>query len=296
MAKSKKNIFTTATKNLQNLRNSKIFKAIILTTMIISNSPLSAEETYTPTQIEDTQRPELDIIVQKEENSECAHTLKTLIDEIQLTNQYGEYLVSELATNNTQIIIANTNEKNYYLNNRIYIDVNYIKNATSAYKKQSLKETLGHEAVHMLQNKFKIFEKILSLPPKDGISLYLLMELDATMKSYIACDKYYNTNTEERANSTFNAITNVVNYAMNSYIKKAMLIYKNKTFTPNVPNTKDVIEEFNKMGIFPKLNLDDIENKIYNLIPEEYKTQIDTLEQNYIAQGKLLTQNTMAQK
>ena len=128
------------------------------------------------------------------------------------------------------------------LNNRIYIDVNYIKNATSAYKKQSLKETLGHEAVHMLQNKFKIFEKILSLPPKDGLSLYLLMELDATMKSYIACDKYYNTNTEERANSTFNAITNVVNYAMNSYIKKAMLIYKNKTFNPNVPNTKDVIE------------------------------------------------------
>jgi hypothetical protein len=259
--------------------------------MIISNSPLSAEETYTPTQIEDTQRPELDIIVQKEEDSECAHTLKTLINEIQLTNQYGEYLISELATNNTQIIIADTNEKNYYLNNRIYIDVNYIKNATSAYKKQSLKETLGHEAVHMLQNKFKIFDKILSLPPKDGICLYLLMELDATMKSYIACDKYYNTNTEERANSTFNAVTNVVNYAMNSYIKKAMLIYKNKTFTPNVPNAKDVIEEFNKMGIFPKLNLDDIENKIWNLIPEEYKTQIDTFEQNYIAQGKLLQQN-----
>ncbi len=298
MPKQQKNIFENANIAIQKIRNNRIIKAMILSALIISNSPLSAEniEQIESTPIEKFTNEELKISC-AEEDIENAKLLKNIIDEIQLTNQYGEYLINEIAKNKTEIVITKTNGSNYYYNNTIYINSDDIKNATSTNKKQSLKESIAHEATHMLQNKAGIMNDIENLPPYEAISLYLLTELDATIKSYVACDNYYTTDTEQRMNTIFESISDVIGYAMNSYIQKAIYLNTNKDYNFTNKNPNDTISKFNKIGNFPKLHLDGIIENIYNKIPNEYKKQIDKLNNDYITKGNtILNQTKVAQK
>ena len=114
MPKQQKNIFENANIAIQKIRNNRIIKAMILSALIISNSPLSAEniEQIESTPIEKFTNEELKISC-TEEDIENAKLLKNIIDEIQLTNQYGEYLINEIAKNKTEIVITKTNGSNY---------------------------------------------------------------------------------------------------------------------------------------------------------------------------------------
>ncbi|MGN0929422.1 MAG: hypothetical protein ACI4N3_02150 [Alphaproteobacteria bacterium] len=283
MPKQKKDIFKIAN---QKLKKNKIIQAIILSTLITNNAPLIAENinsTQSET-IEDTIPQELNITC-TEEYIEEANTLKSMLDELQLQNKYSEYIISELAKNNTQIKIVKTNGSNLYYDNTIYINGDKIKSAKTAFEKKSVKESVIHESIHMLQNKSNIMDDILTLPPKEAICLYLYAELDATVKAYIACDKYYETDTEEKANSSLNAISNIVSYAMNSYIEKAIYLNTEKDYKTNTTTTKSILEKFNSMGNLPKLNLDNIVDDIYKKIPDNYKEQINSLNNEYLAKA-----------
>lgn len=283
MTKQKKDIFKIAN---QKLKKNKIIQAIILSSLIANNTPLIAENINSnqPETIEDTMSPELNITC-TEEYIEEANKLKSMLDELQLQNKYSEYIISELAKNNTQIKIVKTNGSNLYYDNTIYINGEKIKSAKSTYEKQSIKESVMHESIHMLQNKLNIMDDISKLPPKEAICLYLFSELDATVKAYVACDKYYETDTEERVNSSLTAISNIVSYAMKTYIEKAIYLNTEKEYTINASTTKNILEKFNSMGNLPKLNLDNIVDDIYKKIPDDYKERIQTLNNEYFEKG-----------
>ena len=295
MPKEKKDIFKAATLKL---KKNKIIQSLILSSLILSNAPLVAEnmETQTPPTIEDINLYELNITCD-EEYVEEAKQLKSQLDELQLQNEYGEYIISELAKNNTNIKVTKTSGSNFYYNNTLYINSEKIKEATSDYKKKSVNESVMHEAVHMLQNKDNIMDDIEKLPPKEAVCLYLYAELDAFVKSYVACNDYYKTNTEERANSSLESILNIVSYAMSSYIEKSIYLNTDKEYNINSPTVKSILEKFNSMGNLPKLDIDNIVNDVYEKIPDDYKAQIQRINNEYLAKGNaLLNQKDLNQK
>lgn len=295
MPKEKKDIFKTATLKL---KKNKILQSLILSSLIISNAPLIAEniETQTPQAIENENLYELNITCDKEYIEE-AKQLKSQLDKLQLQNEYTEYIISELAKNNTQIKITKINGSNFYYDNTIYINSDKIKEATTDYRKKSVNETVIHEAIHMLQNKNNIMDDIEKLPPKEAVCLYLYTELEAFTKSYIACDDYYKTDTETKANSLLKSITDIVAYAMDNYIEKAIYLNTDKEYNTQSPTVKNILEKFNFMGNLPKLNIDNIVEDIYNKIPDDYKAQIQKINNEYLTKGNaLLNQKDIMQK
>lgn len=294
MAKQKKDIFKTAT---EKLKKNHILQALILSTLIVNNAPLSAtnQQSTELTAIEETTSPDL-IIDCPEEYLDEAEKLKTLLYELQTQSQYGEYLISQLAENKTTIRLTKTNGSNMYYNNNIYLNVDKIKNAQSNYEKRSVKDSIAHEATHMLQNKLGIMQKIQDLPPKEAICMYLFTEFDATIKAYLSTNPYYETDTVKKITSTLNAITNITSYAMNSYIEKAISMYANRPYIPNHTPANEIMDMFNSMGVFPKLDLNNILNVIYEKIPENYKEKINAENEKYYANvNKILNQQEILQ-
>lgn len=282
MAKQKKDIFKTAT---EKLKKNHILQALILSTLIVNNAPLSATNSQStePTSIEDTISPDL-IIDCPEEYLAEAEKLKSLLYELQTQSKYGEYIISQLAENKTVIKLAKTDGSNMYYNNKIYLNVDKVKNAQSDYAKRSVKDSIVHEAVHMLQNKLGIMQKIQDLSPKEAICMYLFTEFDSTIKAYLSTDSYYETDTTRKLNSTLNAITNVISYAMNSYIEQAISMYANRPYIPNHTPANEIMNMFNSMGVFPQLDLDNMLNVIYEKIPDNYKEKINAADEKYYAE------------
>ncbi|MBD5405683.1 hypothetical protein HDR59_04005 [bacterium] len=295
MPKEKKDIFKTATLKL---KKNKIIQSLILSSLIISNAPLIAEniETQTPQTIENETLYELNITCDKEYIEE-AKQLKSQLDELQLQNEYGEYIIGELAKNNTNIKITKTNGSNFYFDNTIYINSEKIKDATTDYRKRAVNESVIHEAVHMLQNKDNIMRDIEKLPPKEAVCLYLYAELDSFIKSYLTCDDYYKTDTETKINSLLKSLSNIVSSSMDNYIEKAIYLNTDKEYNTNSPTVKSILEKFNSMGNLPKLDIDNIVNDIYEKIPDDYKAQIQIINNEYLARGNtLLNQKDLNQK
>ncbi len=294
MAKQKKDIFKTAT---EKLKKNHILQALILSTLIVNNAPLSATNSQSTelTPIEETSSPDL-IIDCPEEYLDEAEKLKSLLYELQTQSQYGEYLISQLAENKTTIKLTKTNGSNMYYNNNIYLNVDKIKNAQSDYDKRSVKDSIAHEATHMLQNKLGIMQEIQNLPPKEAICMYLFTEFDAIIKAYLSTNPYYETDTVKKITSTLNAITNITSYAMNSYIERAISMYANRPYIPNHKTTNEIMDMFNSMGVFPKLDLSNILNVIYEKIPENYKEKINAEDEKYYANvTKILKQQETLQ-
>ena len=84
---------------------------------------------------------------------------------------------------------------------------------------------------------------------------------------------------------------------MSSYIEKSIYLNTDKEYNINSPTVKSILEKFNSMGNLPKLDIDNIVNDVYEKIPDDYKAQIQRINNEYLAKGNaLLNQKDLNQK
>ena len=143
--------------------------SLILSSLLLSNAKLTpdliAEEAKPTPKIETIiDNPTIQIQCEKETEN-LAKNLKTIINDLENDNPLCYMIVSELEKNNITIQITEPDEytNGYYIigSKTIYIPQNQIPtnlNKESKYEQNSLKRTIIHETIHMLQDINGIFE------------------------------------------------------------------------------------------------------------------------------------------
>lgn len=292
--KKKDNIFKSAT---QKLKNNRFLRAIILSTLLISNTKLSpdlvAQEqaTTATTSFLPIQKENAEIqIVCDEMDKPLAEQLKNIIWELQDTNTLSYNIIAELGKSGTIIEITRESDKNngVYLigKNKISIPKNTISNNPD--EKKSIKKTLIHETIHMIQDKNKIFDDCRGLSPSEYCTVFTLAELDATCKSYIVEEpEYWNTN------SIFECLSDLIP-CYESYTKKALVLSQIQGHTTPT-DIKKVIEKFNIKGFDKYESTEKLIDTVKSKISPDLMKEIISADNEYNNKNKseiLLTQNT----
>ena len=272
MNNKKDKIFKSATLKL---KNSRFLKSLILSSLLLSNAKLTpdliAEEAKPTPKIETIiDNPTIQIQCEKETEN-LAKNLKTIINDLENDNPLCYMIVSELEKNNITIQITEPDEytNGYYIigSKTIYIPQNQIPtnlNKESKYEQNSLKRTIIHETIHMLQDINGIFEDCKKLSPMDSCIMSVLVELDAICKSFTI----QNPDEWKTSDEMFYTMKNIIP-CLDNEIKNAL--NKSKRQIPTLPTITidSVIQKLNIPGMDQYKDISGIIETIkQNITPE----------------------------
>lgn len=272
MNNKKDKIFKSATLKL---KNSRFLKSLILSSLLLSNAKLTpdliAEEAKPTPKIETIiDNPTIQIQCEKETEN-LAKNLKTIINDLENDNPLCYMIVSELEKNNITIQITEPDEytNGYYIigSKTIYIPQNQIPtnlNKESKYEQNSLKRTIIHETIHMLQDINGIFEDCKKLSPMDSCIMSVLVELDAICKSFTI----QNPDEWKTSDEMFYTMKNIIP-CLDNEIKNAL--NKSKRQIPTLPTITidSVIQKLNIAGMDQYKDISGIIETIkQNITPE----------------------------
>lgn len=272
MNNKKDKIFKSATLKL---KNSHFLKSLILSSLLLSNAKLTpdliAEEAKPTPKIETIiDNPTIQIQCEKETEN-LAKNLKTIINDLENDNPLCYMIVSELEKNNITIQITEPDEytNGYYIigSKTIYIPQNQIPtnlNKESKYEQNSLKRTIIHETIHMLQDINGIFEDCKKLSPMDSCIMSVLVELDAICKSFTI----QNPDEWKTSDEMFYTMKNIIP-CLDNEIKNAL--NKSKRQIPTLPTITidSVIQKLNIPGMDQYKDISGIIETIkQNITPE----------------------------
>ncbi len=272
MNNKKDKIFKSATLKL---KNSRFLKSLILSSLLLSNAKLTpdliAEEAKPTPKIETIiDNPTIQIQCEKETEN-LAKNLKTIINDLENDNPLCYMIVSELEKNNITIQITEPDEytNGYYIigSKTIYIPKNQIPtnlNKESKYEQNSLKRTIIHETIHMLQDINGIFEDCKKLSPMDSCIMSVLVELDAICKSFTI----QNPDEWKTSDEMFYTMKNIIP-CLDNEIKNAL--NKSKRQIPTLPTITidSVIQKLNIAGMDQYKDISGIIETIkQNITPE----------------------------
>lgn len=285
MNNKKDKLFKSATLKL---KNSRFLKVFILSNLLLTNAKLTpdiiAEEAKTTPKIETTiDNPTIQIECE-EETKLLAQNLKTIINDLEDDNYLCQMIVSELEKNNINIKITKPDEytNGYYIigGNTIYIPQNNIPeilDEDSKYEQKSLKKTIIHETIHMLQDNKGIFKDYEKLSPMDACIMSVLVELDAICKSFII----QNPDEWKSSDEIFYTMKNIIP-CLETDIK--ITLNKSKRLIPTLPSISidSVIKKLNITGIDEYKDIESIIKTIKENIPQELMNEIILQDTKYL--------------
>ena len=284
MNNKKDKIFKSATLKL---KNSRFLKSLILSSLLLSNAKLTpdliAEEAKPTPKIETIiDNPTIQIQCEKETEN-LAKNLKTIINDLENDNPLCYMIVSELEKNNITIQITEPDEytNGYYIigSKTIYIPQNQIPtnlNKESKYEQNSLKRTIIHETIHMLQDINGIFEDCKKLSPMDSCIMSVLVELDAICKSFTI----QNPDEWKTSDEMFYTMKNIIP-CLDNEIKNAL--NKSKRQIPTLPTITidSVIQKLNIAGMDQYKDISGIIETIKQNITPELMNEITLQDTRY---------------
>ena len=192
-------------------------------------------------------------------------------------------IVSELEKNNITIQITEPDEytNGYYIigSKTIYIPQNQIPtnlNKESKYEQNSLKRTIIHETIHMLQDINGIFEDCKKLSPMDSCIMSVLVELDAICKSFTI----QNPDEWKTSDEMFYTMKNIIP-CLDNEIKNAL--NKSKRQIPTLPTITidSVIQKLNIAGMDQYKDISVIIETIKQNITPELMNEITLQDTRY---------------
>ena len=300
MGKSTKNfgtdVFEKAGQKLMKLRQSKVFKSLVLAGILLSQVryplDLVAQEdnsnerkTFVTAGLENGMaKPGVDAIEIrcKATDENLAEFCRDVMVQVFMENEMSSSIFDMMIDRGTVFVIGSASKVNngsYKIGkNEVCIPRNVVESAqTDKMSLDTLKNTLRHESVHFLQDCCGIFDDCKKLRPAEVCAVYTMAELDAMIKA-VVMENPDNWNVDKG----FDCFVDLVPM-LYRYTNKALFISKSNDAVAVSERLKlsDVLAKFNRVEFGAYTDMESKVEKLRSFFDEKMQLKISAAEAEY---------------